>query len=674
MKQNNLLKLIIGLLGIALLMSACSAASETPAPATATATPLPPATSTPEPTATPVPSPTPTPAPLSPTQIFDTVSPAVAFIDTIVGTGSGFLIKDGYVVTNAHVVWPFADVRITFPDGSEFMDTPVLSWDLMADIAVLGPIETELQPLEPIDGEKSVIGSDVYLIGYPGEVDDFPQPSISRGLISRLREWNREAITYFQSDAAIAGGQSGGVLVSEFGQVIGISGFSFADHEFGIIASAADIMPRVQRLIDGENLDGLRRRPFVQKDTGSTEAPIKTEQVLDNKIFVFWPEVGERVHIKLEGMPSLIFWIRDAAKNMLSLDPKTNLPFSREIEFRAAIKAPYFITVLDNWGRWAEGTLVSNVPVTVFNDPDEMRPVQLMGHTVSACLDVPGDIDVFPIELKKGQTIHVRTESVMIDPLLTIERAAVYSQDKLALDNDSGGGIFGTDAELSFTAPEDDRYILVIRDTSNWNTGGYYLTVEAFEKGQPTPIAPTPLPPSVSTDIGEMRRYTSAFKPRFSIQYPVEWRPKTASPLCSSPSVTCLGNELNGVAMMVIGDYKVTADRSLEEVAKLLFSNSIQDIGGSEQEVVTTSRGHEFLLMHIAPEDVAVDTWITLTFYKKKPVVLIFTRADVDKYAVVQKPEGLVTPANRDQAFEGGAEAFEILVRHIVESFDQPKE
>lgn len=76
--------------------------------------------------------------------VFARVAPAVAFIETPTGTGSGVLIEDGYVVTNAHVVWPFQTVRVVFPDGSEFLDAPVLNWDLMADLAIIGPLQTAL--------------------------------------------------------------------------------------------------------------------------------------------------------------------------------------------------------------------------------------------------------------------------------------------------------------------------------------------------------------------------------------------------------------------------------------------------------------------------------------------------------------------------------------------------
>ena len=98
----------------------------TPAPVpppTATLTPVPTPTPTPTPVPTSTPAPTesagPTPTP-SPVQVIGAISPSVAFIETPAFTGSGILIEGGYVVTNAHVTWPYASVRVVFPDGTEF--------------------------------------------------------------------------------------------------------------------------------------------------------------------------------------------------------------------------------------------------------------------------------------------------------------------------------------------------------------------------------------------------------------------------------------------------------------------------------------------------------------------------------------------------------------------------
>ena len=168
--------------------------TSTPLP---TATPVP--TNTPEPTSTP--PPTPTPRPLTAQEIFARISPSVVFLETPAATGSGVLTEGRYIITNAHVIWPFDEVRIVFPDGSEHLKVPVLGLDLLGDLAVLGPINTDNKPLSLSDGEGLAIGSNVFLIGYPAEAEQFPQPTITSGILSRVRQWEAIQTTYLQTEA-----------------------------------------------------------------------------------------------------------------------------------------------------------------------------------------------------------------------------------------------------------------------------------------------------------------------------------------------------------------------------------------------------------------------------------------------------------------------------------------
>ena len=79
------------------------------------------------------------------------------------------LVVRGYVVTNAHVVWPYNAARVVFPNGAAYDAVPVKGWDRVADLALLGPINTATQPVTLLDGESTPIGAEMYLIGYPGE-------------------------------------------------------------------------------------------------------------------------------------------------------------------------------------------------------------------------------------------------------------------------------------------------------------------------------------------------------------------------------------------------------------------------------------------------------------------------------------------------------------------------
>lgn len=273
----------------------------TPAPTDATTPEL----ESPEPTNTPVPAANaPGPITLTPSELFDKVSPSVAFVETGRSSGSGVLIGDGYVVTNAHVVWPFRSVRVVFPDGSEFQDAPVLAWDLIGDLAVVGPLETDLAPVTFLTDERLLVGKDVYLIGYPGEVERFPQPTISRGLVSRLRNWPAIDMTYLQTDATIAGGQSGGVLVTDRGEIAGISGNTFPDTSFALAASAQDVSARVQRLLAGEDIDGLGQRPVLDENGANTTHMLVLREDSPSSTYALHGEKGDEIDISVEGIPT----------------------------------------------------------------------------------------------------------------------------------------------------------------------------------------------------------------------------------------------------------------------------------------------------------------------------------------------------------------------------------
>jgi S1-C subfamily serine protease len=89
---------------------------------------------------------------------------SVAYVETPNGSGSGLLVSDGYVVTNAHVVDPFGRVDVVFDGGERHGDVPVVGVDAAADVAVVGPIDTDrpalaLGPLEDLDERED---SDVF--------------------------------------------------------------------------------------------------------------------------------------------------------------------------------------------------------------------------------------------------------------------------------------------------------------------------------------------------------------------------------------------------------------------------------------------------------------------------------------------------------------------------------
>jgi hypothetical protein len=412
------------------------------------------------------------------------VSPSVAFIETPTGTGSGVLIPGGYIVTNAHVVWPFHEARVVFPDGLEFKDAPVANWDHMADLAIIGPLDTGIEPMLLADGEDIPIGSDMFLIGYPGEDESFPQPTITGGILSRLREWNTIGVTYFQTDAAAVSGQSGGVLVSGDGEVIGISGFSIGEAQFGLVASAADVLPRVERLIAGEDVSGLGKR-LVPADGGSLDHGMKLRNFWDTRMFVVNQPVGTDINFSLEGSNDGILLFLDTVGNLvLELDRGfTGIESgSANLEF----VGPYFVTIGQLSETPGDFGLSSNHPLAAFADPDDGTSISV-GQTITASIDYPFDFDDFLIVLSEGETVEITMDSLNVDSFIRVDYIGARD-DQVASDDDSGRGIFGLNAKLVYQAPHSGAFYIVASDASGLAVGGYLLSVKA--PGGPVGIAP----------------------------------------------------------------------------------------------------------------------------------------------------------------------------------------
>jgi S1-C subfamily serine protease len=167
------------------------------------------------------------------------------------------------VVTNAHVLWPFDEADLLFSDGSEHLSVPIVGWDLVADLAVLGPVDTDATPAPFSRKEDAGIGSEVYLIGYAGGQES--SPAFGRGFITRIREWPAAQLSYYQTDLSVIAGQSGGVLVSITGELVGIVTHVITEDDFALATTAKDVLARVNDLIAGGSVAVVGRGASASK-------------------------------------------------------------------------------------------------------------------------------------------------------------------------------------------------------------------------------------------------------------------------------------------------------------------------------------------------------------------------------------------------------------------------
>ena len=136
--------------------------------------------------------------------------------------GSGFVVGDGDILTNYHVVAETEDVVIFTDNGA--IPAEVIGIDPTLDVALLRPLEGLVAP--PLDfaaPSAIAIGQDVHVIGYPLGLGK----SISSGIVSGMsrvlpRTTSSWLSPYIQTDAAVSPGNSGGPLLDDCGRVVGL--------------------------------------------------------------------------------------------------------------------------------------------------------------------------------------------------------------------------------------------------------------------------------------------------------------------------------------------------------------------------------------------------------------------------------------------------------------------
>jgi serine protease Do len=139
------------------------------------------------------------------------------------GHGSGFFIAPGWGLTNYHVVGEADEVGIRAKDGKIYA-AQVVSRHRGRDVALL-KIAKAKQTGIPVNLGLPKVGSDVVVIGSPASEEY--QDTVTKGIVSSIRsmdvfgEGKKQPV--IQADAAITGGNSGGVLLDANGNAIGIT-------------------------------------------------------------------------------------------------------------------------------------------------------------------------------------------------------------------------------------------------------------------------------------------------------------------------------------------------------------------------------------------------------------------------------------------------------------------
>ena len=210
------------------------------------------------------------------------------------GAGSGVILsKDGYIVTNNHVIDGANKVTVKTKDGKEY-NAKLVGTDATTDLAVIKIEANDLTPVVLGTSKNLQVGDTAIAIGNPlGELGG----TVTNGIISALdREItiDGESMHLLQTNAAINPGNSGGGLFNDQGELIGIvnaksSGSNIEGLGFAIPIDIAK--PVITSLIENGKVEGRaelgvsltqyqaqNNNPFTENDTSSTAVYIAQVQ------------------------------------------------------------------------------------------------------------------------------------------------------------------------------------------------------------------------------------------------------------------------------------------------------------------------------------------------------------------------------------------------------------
>ena len=162
-------------------------------------------------------------------EIYQKVNPSTVTVLTgnrdgsaMVGTGVIFT-EDGYILTNAHVIAGGSECYVVLDTGEDYRAC-LLGLDEEKDLAVIKIAASGLPAAEFGDSDALTVGDPVFAIGNPLGVE--LRGTLTDGIVSAI---NRDVdvdgvtMTLIQTNAALNNGNSGGPLINQYGQVIGIN-------------------------------------------------------------------------------------------------------------------------------------------------------------------------------------------------------------------------------------------------------------------------------------------------------------------------------------------------------------------------------------------------------------------------------------------------------------------
>ena len=185
--------------------------------------------------------------------------------------GSGFFVsKDGKIITNLHVIRDMKTANVQLSSGEMFDSPTVLATNELLDLAIIQVAGFDLPVLDLGDSDSVAVGEPLVIVGSPRGLEG----SVTAGILSSVRDTG-EGFTVLQTDAAVNPGNSGGPLLNNRGQAIGVVSFKLLSSEGLNFAIPVNYVRGLLSTLHGPvTLDqmrsGLTTTKPVQDDGGPT--------------------------------------------------------------------------------------------------------------------------------------------------------------------------------------------------------------------------------------------------------------------------------------------------------------------------------------------------------------------------------------------------------------------
>ena len=186
----------------------------------------------------------------------------------LMGNGTGFFItEDGLLVTNYHVVEHGASFTVKVESGKE-LPAELVKLNRANDLALL-KVKGDFSPLPVRNSNESELGDPVLTMGFPAINVQGREPKLTEGMISSLKGM-RDDKRFFQISVPVQPGNSGGALVDEFGNVVGVVTARLNDEAVGFVAQNVNYAVKSSVLIsflkNVPDLSAKLHNPFGKND------------------------------------------------------------------------------------------------------------------------------------------------------------------------------------------------------------------------------------------------------------------------------------------------------------------------------------------------------------------------------------------------------------------------